>query len=147
VCPLGVNEFQPCPQTDCGVEHHTNDPLLACQTAAEDREFEENSVSRSTVPQPRLARQIITAPAGELDIAAVPQLRNALGAAAGGRTHVMLDLGEVTFMDAAALGVIAATAGRIRQAGGKLTILRPAPNVELVLRLTDLHKVLIDATD
>jgi anti-anti-sigma factor len=104
-------------------------------------------VSHPPVPQPRLARQIISAPAGDLDIAAVPRLRNALGAAAGGRTHVMLDVANVTFMDAAALGVIAATAGRIRRAGGKLTILRPPPNVELVLRLTDLDKVLIDATD
>ncbi len=54
---------------------------------------------------------------GEIDIVTAPAVRDALaGAVRQAVTGIIVDLGEVTFLDAAGLGVLAGAARRARSA-------------------------------
>jgi anti-anti-sigma factor len=63
---------------------------------------------------------------GELDIATSPRLRAALSSPADGSVLVILDLSELTFMDASGLSVILSAHDRLRENGGRL-VLTPGP--------------------
>lgn len=76
---------------------------------------------------------------GELDLTCVPRLSEMLEAA--GR-HVILDLTNVTFMDARGLGVIAAGSRRIRRLGGTVRLVGASRQVARILVLTRLDGAL-----
>jgi anti-anti-sigma factor len=63
---------------------------------------------------------------GELDIATSPRLRVALSRPADGTVLVILDLAEVTFIDATGLGVILSADGQLREADCRLVLI-PGP--------------------
>ena len=97
-----------------------------------------------SLSQPRAAARLISAPQGELDLATAGELRTILAnVVSSGAAQVVLDLSNVSFMDASALGVIVAAANRLRLGGGRLTLAGAAPNIERVLRLTGLHEFLL----
>jgi len=55
--------------------------------------------------------------------------------------HVVLHLGEVTFMDSSGLGTMVRMAGILRSAGGDLKLCQVTPEVAAVLRITNLSQV------
>ena len=58
---------------------------------------------------------------GELDLATVPRLEEAL-AAAPTDARIVIDLGPCTFLDSSGVRVLAAAAGLAEEAGGRLDL-------------------------
>jgi CheY-like chemotaxis protein len=55
--------------------------------------------------------------------------------------HVVLHLGEVTFMDSSGLGTMVRMAGILRSAGGDLKLCQVTPEVGTVLKITNLTQL------
>ena len=82
-------------------------------------------------------------PHGELDIATSPDLAAALdGAIDSGRRFVLLDLGEVWFVDASTLRVMLRAHRRLAKRGGRLVIVCSDPLVARVFEITGLLDIL-----
>lgn len=79
---------------------------------------------------------------GELDIATADQayayLRDVVD---GHRGLLTVDLGELTFCDAAGLGALAKLAGHARQAGRELRLAAASPSVLKIMRITGMDSV------
>lgn len=74
-------------------------------------------------------------PSGELDLVTAPSLEQALRDA-DGRGPVVLDLGELSFMDSSGLAVVLRVVKRSQAEGGRLTV-RPGDGPVLrLLKLT-----------
>lgn len=69
-----------------------------------------------------VAGRSVLAIAGEIDLATVPQLHNALARAVNDHTFVIVDVDGVYACDDTGLGVLLGAAGRAREAGGDLTV-------------------------
>ncbi|MGH2713080.1 MAG: STAS domain-containing protein [Thermoleophilaceae bacterium] len=79
---------------------------------------------------------------GELDVNAAPELRTALSEAIErGATTVVVDMGEVTFIDSTAIGVLLAARERLRPSGGALEVVCAEPNVVRVLEIVGMETV------
>jgi anti-sigma B factor antagonist len=79
---------------------------------------------------------------GELDAAAVETLRNAVSdTMAAGAERVVLDLGELDFVDSTGLGALIGALKRMREHGGELTLTAVRPRVTKLLEITGLDKV------
>ncbi len=88
-------------------------------------------------------RVSIVAPRGRLDLASAPAFREQVKRLLdSGAVRLIVDLGEVAFIDSSGLGAIIAGLKAARQAGGDLRIARPSQQVLLVLDLTSLDRVL-----
>jgi anti-anti-sigma factor len=88
-------------------------------------------------------RQLAVLAGGELDIAAVPAMREAIGTALmkierGESRRLVIDLAHVTFMDAAGIGVLVGASNRARQMGRDVVLRDPTPAALRVLGLTGL---------
>ena len=83
----------------------------------------------------------VVAVSGEIDMATAPQMYRALRPLLGGRNHVVVDLADVTFMDASALGVLVAARRELARSGGSLDILPNAMCARL-MRLTGTARLL-----
>src|SRR6185312_10322080 len=65
----------------------------------------------------------VIAVAGEIDLFTAPEMKAALGEALeAGRTRIVVDLTETTFLDSTALGVLIGAVKRLRSRDGVLTI-------------------------
>ena len=85
--------------------------------------------------------RVAVALSGEIDIVTVPAVRDVLaGAVRQAVTGVIVDLGEVTFLDAAGLGVLAGAAGRARHLPGGLRLVAVPARVLRLLTLTGLDR-------
>jgi anti-anti-sigma factor len=85
----------------------------------------------------------IAAISGEMDIASVPWLREALLLAI--RRHgpaISVDLHEVTFLDCSGINVLLATARRARLEGGWMRVVRPSAKAWHIITLLGLQHVL-----
>jgi anti-sigma B factor antagonist len=81
---------------------------------------------------------------GELDAATAGYLRDCLAEVyLQGERRVLLDLGELDFMDSTGIGVLVAALKRQRQDGGELALRSPKGTVRKVLELTQLDSVFI----
>ena len=81
---------------------------------------------------------------GEIDIWSGQQLRDQLLWVM--RRHgaqLTLDLGRVTFMDCAGIGVLLATRRRARLQGGWVRIVRVSPRVQRIFALANVQQVLM----
>lgn len=77
--------------------------------------------------------------AGELDIATAPRLRDALGEAIrAGRQHVVVDLGEVVFVDSMGLAALLNGLRRLTRADARLSVVARHTDVLRTFRLTRL---------
>jgi len=77
--------------------------------------------------------------AGEIDIQTSPILEEHLQRALDlGKNSIVVDLGEVTFLDSTGLSVLVAGLKRCRGAGGDMRIERAQPNVLRVFEITGL---------
>lgn len=79
--------------------------------------------------------------AGELDLASVPALRDALLRAVDAG-DVVFDIGDVDFCDASTLGVLVGATKRARARGSRLVVRRPPPTIRRVIDVARLDEVL-----
>jgi anti-anti-sigma factor len=80
---------------------------------------------------------------GELDIAGIHQLWDTLSALHDeGYRHVLLDLGELDFLDAAGLGVLVRADLLFRGSGARLVLTGLRPAQRRLLELTGLDRTL-----
>lgn len=76
---------------------------------------------------------------GEIDMVTVPQLREGLqGALARGCSHVVLDLGQVTYADSSVFSLLVWLDRELQPVGGKLVLAGASGNVNRVLELSGL---------
>lgn len=80
---------------------------------------------------------------GRLDLPAAADVKQRLlQAVATGHRHLVVDAGEVTFIDSSGLGALIGGLKAARLAGGSLCIARPGDQARLILELTTLDRVL-----
>jgi anti-sigma B factor antagonist len=82
-------------------------------------------------------------PKGRLDMASAPAFRERVKQLVeSGSDRLIVDLGEVSFVDSSGLGAVIGGLKVARQAGGDLRIARANEQVKLVLELTSLNRLL-----
>jgi anti-sigma B factor antagonist len=87
---------------------------------------------------------------GEIDMATAPSLRERLHALlAEDRSHLVVDLDDVGFLDSTALGVLVGVLKRARTEGGEVRIASTQPRVRKVFEITRLDSAfdLFDSVD
>ena len=85
----------------------------------------------------------VVRPVGRLNMVAAPRLRSLVAElVVQGTTRIVVDLSETQSMDSSGLGALIAGLKTARQAGGDLRIAGAGPQVESVLDLTNLRRVL-----
>jgi anti-sigma B factor antagonist len=88
-------------------------------------------------------RTTVLQPTGRLNMVAAPAFKNLVEeTVASGQSHIIIDLGQVTFIDSSGLGALIAGLKATRQVGGDLRIAAVPEQVLTVLRLTNLDRVL-----
>ncbi len=85
----------------------------------------------------------VLAPSGELDLAAVDELRSRLLPAVRPGAAVVLDLQDVIFLDSSALSLVVVAERRLRATGGSLQLVHVVPEVLRVLRICGLADRLV----
>jgi anti-anti-sigma factor len=76
---------------------------------------------------------------GELDLAAVPALEEAIAETLGGRDPlIVLDLGELGFIDSTGLRLLLGMRGAVGERGGRFLLARAPDPVRKLLHLTGL---------
>src|SRR3954470_23201869 len=84
----------------------------------------------------------VVAVRGEIDLFTAPELKTALGEAIeGGKSRIVVDLGETTFLDSTALGVLIGTVKRLRSRDGRLTIVNVDQNIAKTFEITGLDQI------
>jgi anti-sigma B factor antagonist len=79
---------------------------------------------------------------GEIDLFTAPELKTALGEAIeAGKSRIVVDLGETTFLDSTALGVLIGTVKRLRTHDGRLTIVNVDQNIAKTFEITGLDQI------
>jgi anti-sigma B factor antagonist len=79
---------------------------------------------------------------GELDIAAAPELREALTQIAEEDRDVLVDLEDLTFLDSTGISVLVMACKRIRSQGGGFSVVGVSDVVRRVLEVTSLLEFL-----
>ncbi|MCG8461791.1 MAG: STAS domain-containing protein [Holophagales bacterium] len=80
---------------------------------------------------------------GRLDAAQAPEIRRQIDEhLKEGRTRIIFDMREVSFVDSSGLAVFVNALKSARQAGGDIAILGPTTQVRSILELTRLHRIL-----
>ncbi|RME45845.1 MAG: anti-sigma factor antagonist [Chloroflexi bacterium] len=75
--------------------------------------------------------------AGDLDVSGAPALQEALQQIIdNGGQQVVVNLGEVPFMDSSGLGVLVAAYRRMAAVGGQIALASPRPTLQKVFKLT-----------
>ena len=80
--------------------------------------------------------------AGEIDLFTAPEFKQRVSAPIDeGRTHVVVDLTETTFIDSSSLGVLIGAHRRLRRLEGKLVIVCSNDAIAKTFRITGLDGV------
>ena len=83
-------------------------------------------------------------PSGSLDASVAGGLKDQITAwwdRQPGLRNLVIDLGTVTFLDSTGLGALIALVKRTSSRGGEVKLVRPQPNVRLVLEITRVNKI------
>jgi len=84
----------------------------------------------------------VVAVRGEIDLFTAPELKATLLAAIdGGKSRIVVDLGETTFLDSTALGVLIGAIKRLRARDGALTIVNTDANIAKTFEITGLDQI------
>lgn len=85
----------------------------------------------------------VVAASGELDLATVPKLREAISEhIVEGRRNILVDLRAVTYIDSTGLGVLVGAAKAVHSGGGSLRLVCDSPRLLRLLRITGLDRAL-----
>lgn len=86
---------------------------------------------------------LVVKPEGEIDQSCAAEMRGDIDREIRRKNikNLILDLGGVTFMDSSGIGVILGRYKLIQALGGKTMIVRPQPQVDKVLELSGLKKI------
>jgi anti-sigma B factor antagonist len=105
------------------------------------------AVSDLTVRSARLDGDTsIVALEGELDLYSADAFRGALEEELdAGASRLAIDLGNVSFIDSVALGVLANAMKRVRAAGGGLAVISDNPQIVRVFEITGLDRLMVIA--
>lgn len=80
---------------------------------------------------------------GRLNMVSAPELRDVVARAVKeGRRRLVIDLSAVEFMDSSGLGALIGALKTARGAGGDLRIAAPGEQVAMVLRLSNVDRIL-----
>lgn len=80
---------------------------------------------------------------GRLNMGGAPQLRQVVSeTVASGHNRVVVDMGKIEFMDSSGLGALVGSLKTARLAGGDLRIANINPQVQMVLELTGMNRVM-----
>ena len=84
----------------------------------------------------------VVAVAGEIDLFTAPEFKQRVSAPIDeGRTHVVVDLTETTFIDSSSLGVLIGAHRRLKQRGGRLVVACDSEAIVKTFRITGLDSV------
>lgn len=81
---------------------------------------------------------VIVAAAGEIDIATVAELRERLYALAVGGRPLVVDLDQISFIDAAGLGALVGAARLASEHGTRLQVVCARPQIRRLFKITGL---------
>jgi anti-sigma B factor antagonist len=86
----------------------------------------------------------VVAVRGEIDLFTAPELKVAIvGAIDAGRTRIVVDLSETTFLDSTALGVLIGALKRLRTRDGVMTIVNRDANIAKTFEITGLDQIFV----
>src|SRR6476619_3044239 len=86
-------------------------------------------------------RQVV-AVTGEIDLFTAPELKAALGETLeSGRSRIVVDLSDTTFLDSTALGVLIGAVKRLRSRDGALVIVNVDQNIAKTFEITGLDQI------
>ena len=84
----------------------------------------------------------VVAVAGEIDLFTAPELKATLtDAIEDGKTRIVVDLTETTFLDSTALGVLIGAIKRLRSRDGRMTIVNTDQNIAKTFEITGLDQI------
>ena len=84
----------------------------------------------------------VVAVRGEIDLFTAPELKSALSdAIESGRSRIVVDLTDTTFLDSTALGVLIGAVKRLRSRDGRLTIVNVDENIAKTFEITGLDQI------
>jgi len=84
----------------------------------------------------------VIAIAGEIDLFTAPDMKAALiGAIDAGKTRIVVDLSQTSFLDSTALGVLIGAIKRLRARDGALTIVNTEPTIAKTFEITGLDQI------
>jgi anti-sigma B factor antagonist len=79
---------------------------------------------------------------GEIDVYTSIQLKQDIATIlAEGQKYVVLNVSKVEYLDSTGLGVLIGTLKRLRETGGNLVIVGPAPRITRIFEITGLYKI------
>ena len=90
-----------------------------------------------------IGNTLVVKPEGEIDQSCAAELRTEIDRELR-HQHIktlILDFGGVTFMDSSGIGVIIGRYKQVKALGGKTMIVRPQPQVDKILELSGLKKI------
>jgi anti-sigma B factor antagonist len=88
------------------------------------------------------AERHIVAVRGEIDLFTAPELKQKLtDAIEGGKTRIVVDLTQTTFLDSTALGVLIGAVKRLRTRDGALVIVNVDQNIAKTFEITGLDQI------
>jgi anti-sigma B factor antagonist len=88
---------------------------------------------------------VVVRVAGEIDMDSAPEVAAALEPYFGNTPHIVVDLGQVTFMDSSGLSVFVAAQQQV--GSGQLTLVAVPDRIMRLLELTGLNSVFTIAAD
>lgn len=92
--------------------------------------------------QPIDAERHVLAVRGEIDLFTAPELKQVLGESIeAGRTRIVVDLTDTTFLDSTALGVLIGAVKRLRSRDGALAIVNVDENIAKTFEITGLDQI------
>jgi anti-sigma B factor antagonist len=84
----------------------------------------------------------VVAVRGEIDLFTAPELKQKLtDAIEGGKTRIVVDLTQTTFLDSTALGVLIGAVKRLRTRDGALVIINVDQNIAKTFEITGLDQI------
>ena len=84
----------------------------------------------------------VIAVGGEVDLYSAPELKmQILDAIERGKSHIVVDLSNATFIDSTTLGVLVGARKRLRESEGTLAVVCPDPDKIALFEMTGLDRV------
>ncbi len=87
---------------------------------------------------------VVIRPNGELDLHLADQLRDSIDEALDVHNshYLIVNLGNVSYIDSSGLGVLLGRYKRLAAKGGKVLLVAPSPQVKKVLELSGLFRIM-----